>query len=174
MNEEQDGPRVLIELGNVTVHLASDEALEQFTFQDRNGMWIERNFVDMFGNRVIPYGAQVELKKCQLEHSSPEREIALEMNGARFFRGEAGKEMIKRIIASCLLSQWDGEAGIFLSNGSANLLYYEHDDGRCVVVRIIRLPLAREWDVTAWKPGRDVWRAGDVVFTPVSDEQGRA
>lgn len=116
-------------LGIVTVPLASESELEKFTFETREGLWVEGAFNILFGSTVSPKGTSVVLSKHQLTAYAYDSTITAELELGYIFKGEAGKERLKQVIASLILAQWGGTEGTLLNNGDASIFYFEDDRG---------------------------------------------
>lgn len=164
-----DGPsikKVLTFLGNTTVSFASKSELEQFTFEDRDGLWISEAFTTLFGTKVSSEGVHINLGKYQLTERAFDSTIIPELEHGHIFKGETGKDCLKRVIASCVLAQWGGTQGTLLNNGNANIFYLEHEDGGCIAVSVRMNWHNQRWGVNIWEfDGGSKWTEKDIVFS---------
>lgn len=156
---------VLRHLGTITVPHASESELEKFTFETREGLWVEEAFATIFGMKVSSAGASIELGRHQLTKDASDSAITAELQPGYIFKGEAGKKKLKHVIASLILAQWGGVEGVLLNNGYANIFYVELEDGRRLAVYVYWFSNDRKWDVYVWEFDGAQWGAEHVVFS---------
>lgn len=155
---------ILHHLGIVMVPLASESELEKFTFETREGLWVEGAFNILFGSTVSPKGTSVVLSKHQLTAHAYDSIITAKLEPGCIFKGEAGKERLKQVIASLILAQWGGTEGTLLNNGDASIFYFEDDRGIRTVVLVNRYSDKGFWYVDVWGFDDVRWDAGRRVL----------
>jgi hypothetical protein len=158
---------VLRHLGDVLVTFASKKKLMAFTFETREGLYVEEAVITLLGKVVtVPTQSNIKLGKHALNVKANDTTITDEFKPGYIFKEtENGKELLKWVIASLILAQWGGVKGTLLNNGYANIFYFERADGVRFAVRIFWNSGNREWGVDLWLFGGSGWNAGRVVFS---------
>jgi hypothetical protein len=164
-DDEENG--VLRYCGKISVSLTPKGVQGQFVYKRTAGMWVEQTFADVLGESVSFETGIVEVGKYQLQEKMPNSDILFTIGTRGVHRGEEGKELLKRMIAASIITQWKGGPGPFLTDLQSNLFYFEQG-GILYVVRVFRTTFVSEWNVNMWRvdSDNDAWCAGDVVFTP--------
>ncbi len=157
--------KVLRHLNIITVPLASQSELEEFTFETREGLWVGDAFASIFGTKVSAEGTSIALGEHQLIKDASDSAITAELPPGYVFKGEAGKEKLKHIIASLILAQWGGTEGTLRNTGYANIFYVELEDGPRLAVHVYWYSFDREWHVDVWEFDDVRWGAELVVFS---------
>lgn len=165
-SEDESG--VLRYCGKVSVQSAPIGASGQFVFKRTVGLWVEKTFTDLLGESVFLEVGNVEVDKYQLQEKARSSDILRTIGTGGIYRGEEGKDALKRIIASGISTQWRGEPGLFRTDAQSNLFYFEQN-GTLYVVKVFRVSIVREWDVIMWQMDTNMWDTGDVVFAPTAE-----
>lgn len=151
--------------GKVSIPLAPKGVCRQFGFDNVRGLWVDDTFSNLLGKSVFLKAESFDVGKYQLQERAHDEDILLTIGEGGIYRGEEGKETLKRIIALSIIAQWEGEPGLFLTNVQSNLFYFEQNTTR-YVIRVFRTALVPEWNVNIWHLGNDQWEAGDIIFIP--------
>jgi hypothetical protein len=117
--------------------------------------WILEDIPD-----VIP-AFEGNLLKTQLTKYMYDSEILDELGQPRLFTISE----FSAIIRDLLLKQPDGEDGILLNNGYANIFFIQLKNGRVVAVHVHWFSDCREWGLNARGLGGDRWFDGICVFS---------
>lgn len=162
-SDEQRG--VLRYCGKIVAQFAPNGVRGQFVFKCTAGMWVERTFIDVLGGSVSFEAGSIEVKKYQLQKKTNNQDILLSIGTDGIYRGEEGKELLKRIIASGIITQWRGGPGLFLTDVQNNIFYFEQYKVQ-YAIQVFRMTIVPEWNLNMWRVADDLWSAGDVVYTP--------
>lgn len=158
--------QVLTSLGETIVTFAKKSDLEAFAFQTRDGLYVEEAVTKLLGKNVTgPTETSVTLGRHALSVDANDTQITAELQPGYTFKGEAGKELLKQVIASSISAQWGGTEGVLTNNGFANIFYFEREDGVRFTVDVRWRSVGREWRVYLWGFDGYAWRAGFVVFS---------
>lgn len=116
------------------------------------------NFLAWFGNKVEYPTLGETLRYHKLRKSSVDRSIIAELGG------EVKAETTLSYVFSFIEKQKNGESGVLLNNGYANIFYVKDING---VLRMVRVRWDVDgWDVHALEVGYPVtWRGGSQVFS---------
>lgn len=130
-------------------------------YQTRSGLYVWGDF----RSRVVAHAKPVEsgmvfkVKSFDLMAGLTDEKIEVLLLKEHLF----GDDQLCAIIAKLIAKQPNGEEGVLLNNGCANLFYTGSD-----VVRVYWHSDSREWDVDAWRRGAYGWVAGRRVFSPAN------
>lgn len=161
---------VLRYCGEVSVRCIPDGVSRQFVFENTKGFWVDKTFTDMLGESVfLEAGGSIKVGKYQLEKGEAHISSILHKIGSGgIYRGDAGKEALKRIIASSIVAQWEGGRGLLLTDAQ-NVFCFEQGRSQ-YIIRVLRTKIVQEWDVNMWKLDDKVWEARTAVFTPAEGD----
>ena len=165
-SEDESG--VLRYCGKVPAPLAPKGVLGEFVFKCTLGMWVDDTFTRVLGGSVFFGLGNLEVGKYQLQEKMSNSEILLTTGPGSIYRGDEGKETLKRIIAASIINQWKGGLGLLLANVQSNLFYFE-EINTTYVIKVFHALTVHEWNVNMWRidhQSNDWWEKGDVVFTP--------
>lgn len=165
-SDEQSGP--LRYCGEMSVQLAPNGVHGQFVYKRTAGMWVERTFIDVLGDTVDFENVGSEVGSYQLREKTHNSDILRIIGERGIYRREEGKKTLKQIIATSIITQWNGADGPFLTNVQGNLFYFEQRN-ILYVIHIFRTTIVLEWNVNMWrvdKKSDECWEKGDLVFVP--------
>jgi hypothetical protein len=128
-------------------------------FVDRKGLYVWSSFVDnIVAKAKTKEVADLALTSYNLEESALDEKIE-----ATFTKGHLFSETdVCAVIASLIEQQPNGEEGVLLTNGYANIFYTKSH-----VVRVRWF--GSDWDVYGWCRFGE-WLAGCRVFSPATSE----
>lgn len=152
--------------GQVTIQALTDKHDPQAFFQARSGLYVWdgfKNLVLKFAKPVSDVPA-VTLDRFELERKASDHEIIKDLGDGAIFRDAS---LFCAYLAYLIKQQPNGEKGVLLNDGKANLFIVEVN-GQTVVVNVRWSSGRREWDVGAHPPDDCHWHAGDQVLAPAT------
>lgn len=128
-------------------------------FKNRKGLWVSNEFIDRIlslADKVME-GQPSDLKSWDLRKNATDTEI----------RAELPENLLELWqIAKLIEAQPNGEKGLLLTNGYANLFYVKGKGRQAFVVGVGWDADYGRWVVSAWGlGGHGVWHAGGRVFS---------
>ena len=150
---------VLAPLGTTTLTLAERHDPDTF-YRTREGLYVWDDFRSRIVAKAKPSEAGLVMKfeRAELMRDLTDEKIEGTLPKDHLF----DETEVCALIASLIAKQANGEEGVLLNTGYANLFYTSS-----YVVFVDWDSDGREWDVSTYERG-DGWGAGDRVFSPAN------
>lgn len=148
------------------VTFVSNTALLAFTFETRPGLWVDTAVTRLLGKRVCIGGEGVLVRKNRLLYGNQNSLVVENLPAQYQFQGNEGKEVLKRLLATLMLLQWDGRKGILLVNGIENVFFFQSEKGGPqYAIEIFREPRCVDWHLSVVELGDCEWQKGARIFS---------
>ena len=153
------------------VEFASAEELEAFTFQTRDGLFVEKSLSRLLGKEVSSKDKGTWVCGDRLLYTTANSRIVRCLPPPHVFTGEKGKQVLKQLLASFLIRQWSGEVGPLIEDGTENVFYFQKsENGTKYALEIFREKSRNDWYMSAIEiEGPELldceWQEGAFIFS---------
>lgn len=145
----------------ISVSIEKNHMPSEF-FKDRKGLFVWSSFANNISGKATPTnsGAEFKVSSSDLAEPANDEQIEAALPEKHIF----SESDVCAIISTLIEKQPNGEEGVLLNNGYANIFYTQSR-----VVRVCRYADDGEWGVDAWNRGGTSWDGGDRVFSPATE-----
>lgn len=157
-------------MGTAYVPFVSSEKLEAFTFETRNGLFVEKSLSRLLGKEVSSRDKGTWVCGDRLLYTNDNYHIIEDLPTTYAFTGKKGKRVLKQLLATLLILQWNGEVGTLIEDGTENVFYFqESKKGPQYALEIFREKSRNDWYMSAIEiEGPELldcgWQEGSFIF----------
>jgi len=160
LRKHAEATMLLAPRGVTTLTLAEDHDPGTF-FQTRQGLWVYNDFRSRIVEKANPMtaGSTFKIRYSELMKDAADEAIETALQSDHLFE----ESQVCPVIATLIAKQPNGEEGVLINNGYANLFYTGSS-----VVYVYWSAGVREWRVDTYGRVDHEWRAGNRAFSPAN------
>lgn len=137
-------------------------------FKTREGLYVWNDFT----RRILPVTKEIEslpemkITSFDLIEPAIDVQVQYELPESHVFKDA---DVFCACIVGLLEKQKNGEGGVLLNNGFANIFYVVGKDSEVFPVGVRWYSDFRRWDVRAYRLGDNQWRVGNRAFSATAE-----